>query len=89
MAKKDISKFQEALLSKTKIIKADSKETSTVKEPKDKKTDQSINGIKPNLLKGIERLSKEHNLDKNDLINYAVEFFLSFENELFENSNNK
>ena len=81
MAKKDISKFQKALLSKTKVIKNDiaasvseSIKTAALKEFKlDKAT-----------VTKYEALAKKHNIDSADLMNYGLKFFLKFEDELFD-----
>ncbi len=86
MAKKDISKFQKALLSKTSVMKEAPKKKEP-EQPTPGKPSESVPNsttpIAPELTVKLEELGKKHDIELADLTNFAIKFFLDHEDELF------
>ena len=84
MAKKDISKFQKALLSKTNMMKEEPKKEVESSEPVKKINSENKYGINNETLEKYKELSKKHSIDLKELIHFGLNFFLEFEDELFK-----
>ena len=83
MAKKDISKFQKALLSKTNVMKEEPKKEIPKEEVISHVEKETGFIVDANTLKKYEKLSKKHSIELDELLNYGLKFFLEFEDELF------
>ncbi len=81
--KKNISDFETALLSNTKIIKNTTKKEEIVENHSAGKIDQS-HLINKETLEKFTRLSKRKNIDLETLIDLALNHFINMENVFFE-----
>ena len=86
MAKKDVSKFKEAMLSKTNMIKNEPKKEVQPKAKVDKKetSGEAKSPLSSDVDKKISALAKKQGIDKNELINLGLKFFLEYEKDLFD-----
>ena len=87
MAKKDVSSFRKAMLSKTNVIKDKESDdpAEMAEEGKTGKTGGEPGGFRldQNVEQEIDRLSKKHHIDRETLVNVGLRFFLEYEKEFF------
>ena len=91
MAKKDVSKFKEAMLSKTNMIKNSPKKKENLIKSEDIDLSKEEGreavvslGLSKSVDTKISKLAEKHGIDKAELINLGLKFFLQYENELFD-----
>ena len=80
--KKKDTDFQEALLSKTKVI--NKKQKSAAPQQQEDGSKQAAFKIKPELLKKLKQLSDYHKIELEELVNLALEHFINLEHLWFD-----
>ena len=85
MAKKDISKFQKALLSKTNMMKEDLEKIPTETPNQTNEANKAHFEIDEITLQKFNQLAEKHSIEVNELLQFGLTFFLEFEEELFSN----
>jgi hypothetical protein len=91
--KKNIGAFQEAMLSNTKMIAGEAKETEkkavqTSKRPPSKSSTEGTKGISPDLYNKVLAFGEKHHIDPETVISKSLDLFLSLEDYWFDTKSN-
>ena len=76
-SKRNVNEFQKAMLTNTKVI-GNAENTDN-----DIKSTENNDSISPEIMEAYEKLADKVNMDKNDLIEIALQHFLNFEDVWF------
>ena len=89
--KKNIDAFQKAMLSNTKMIKAEEKDKNEKPTSKQKQTkineETKLSGINPEKIKILENMGNKYGVNVNDLIDKGLDLFISLEDYWFNDNN--